>query len=225
MIFSNHRVVTRLNESFVCSYESLRPVPKAEIDFGNGHRLTRTLRGNIATYLCHPDGFVLDVIPGLITPQGLVKRLDDALARRQAHNDTANRPGNSEALPTPSSSPITPDLSKSFVETNLLDSLAGMGESHSPIVSAVDPSKFAVERPLLHGLGSSLPTSSQRSLESDSAYNRRNRDPIVRAWLSFQPMSIDDLTVPLFKEVLGVDLEDPYLGLAPYVMGGEPGRH
>ncbi len=32
------------------------------------------------------------------------------------------------------------------------------------------------------------------------------------------------LTKVVFETILDVDLDDPYLGPAPYVLGGEPGR-
>jgi hypothetical protein len=34
-----------------------------------------------------------------------------------------------------------------------------------------------------------------------------------------------DLTREVYRELLHVDLDDPYLGLAPDVLGGEVGRH
>ena len=49
-------------------------MPTVEIDFGNGRKLKRTVNGNIATYVCSPDGRVLDIIPGLNSPEAY---LDD----------------------------------------------------------------------------------------------------------------------------------------------------
>src|SRR5258708_8952731 len=45
------------------------------IDFGNGTKLTRTLNGSIATYVCAADGQVLDVVAGIYDPEGYKARL------------------------------------------------------------------------------------------------------------------------------------------------------
>ena len=63
-------------------------------------------------------------------------------------------------------------------------------------------------------------------LVHDTEYNRRVRNPQVRAMLAARPLSTPAaLTEELYRDVLDVDLADPYLGLAPYVLGGEDGRH
>ena len=63
-------------------------------------------------------------------------------------------------------------------------------------------------------------------LLEDTAYNKRVRYPAVRALLAGRPLSSPaGWTEELFRDVLGVDLADPYLGLAPYVLGGEEGRY
>ncbi len=51
-------------------------------------------------------------------------------------------------------------------------------------------------------------------------------DPRLHALLADHPFEQPSFyTKKLYKDVLDVDLDDPYLGLAPYVLGGEPGRH
>lgn len=68
-----------MNDSFVCAWESVRPVPRVEIDFGDGHRMTRTLNGNVITFLCTPDGKVFDVLPGVYSAEGYLAGLKRAL--------------------------------------------------------------------------------------------------------------------------------------------------
>src|SRR5262249_13770628 len=53
----------------------VRPVPIVRIDFGNGNVVTRTLHGNIATYLCSADGQVLDILPGIYAPEAYLDSL------------------------------------------------------------------------------------------------------------------------------------------------------
>ncbi len=79
MLFSNPDVAKFMNDHFVCAWESVRPVPRVEIDFGDGHKMTRTLNGNVITFLCTPDGKAFDVLPGLYDPKGYVAGLQRAL--------------------------------------------------------------------------------------------------------------------------------------------------
>src|SRR5262249_8823392 len=60
---------------FVAAWENVRAVPTVEIDFGNGKKVKRTVNGNIATYICDPAGRVIDVIPGLNTPEEYLQDL------------------------------------------------------------------------------------------------------------------------------------------------------
>lgn len=67
MLFSSNEVAQFMNETFEPAWESVRPAPMMTIDFGNGHTITRTLQGNIATYVCDADGFFFDLLPGIYT--------------------------------------------------------------------------------------------------------------------------------------------------------------
>ena len=68
MLFSSREVADQINATFEPAWESVRPVPLVTMDFGNGHTVKRTLQGNIATYVCGPDGTAYDVLPGIYTP-------------------------------------------------------------------------------------------------------------------------------------------------------------
>ncbi|HKB06357.1 MAG TPA: hypothetical protein VKD90_29450 [Gemmataceae bacterium] len=68
MLFSSRELAAYVNDTFEPAWESVRPAPLVTIDFGNGHTVKRTLQGNIATYVCGPDGVVYDVLPGIYTP-------------------------------------------------------------------------------------------------------------------------------------------------------------
>ena len=69
MLFSSETVAKAINKS-------VRPVPIVTIDFGNGHTITRTLHGNIATYLCNANGTVFDILPGIYEPTEYLKQLN-----------------------------------------------------------------------------------------------------------------------------------------------------
>ena len=68
VLFSREDVAAVINRNFEAAWEMVRPVPIIRIDFGNGREVTRTLHGNIATYVCAADGQVLDILAGIYTP-------------------------------------------------------------------------------------------------------------------------------------------------------------
>lgn len=76
MLFSSDEVAKYINDTFEPAWESVRPAPRVTIDFGNGQVVRRTLRGNIATYVCGPDGVVYDVLPGIYDPAEYRKQLE-----------------------------------------------------------------------------------------------------------------------------------------------------
>jgi hypothetical protein len=75
VLFSSETVANTINHAFEPVWESVRPVPLVTIDFGNGHTITRTLHGNIATYLCNAQGTVFDILPGIYEPTEYLNQL------------------------------------------------------------------------------------------------------------------------------------------------------
>src|SRR4029453_9263171 len=67
-LYSNKEISEFLRVNFVLHWQSVRPVPKVTIDFGDGRKLERTLTGNSAHYVLASDGTPLDVLPGLYSP-------------------------------------------------------------------------------------------------------------------------------------------------------------
>ncbi len=197
MLFSHRDVVRLLGSAFECSWESVRPVPTVEIDFGNGHRLSRTLAGNIAFYYATPDGLVFDLLPGLVGPEEFLRKTTSALAAFRQHGGQR-------------------DAEQWFRLQHLISA-----ETGEPAVARapapVDVSKAAVEQPLKHAMG---------TLEEDTEFNRRERYPRAHRLLARTGLVRPaELTKVVYREILEVDLDDPYLGLAPYLLGGEGGRH
>lgn len=68
MLFGNKDIAEFIDSNFEPVWQSVAPVPIVTVDFGNGNRITRTFRGNIATYVLCPDGTVVDILPGLLQP-------------------------------------------------------------------------------------------------------------------------------------------------------------
>jgi hypothetical protein len=78
-LYANKSISQKLRDNFVLHWQSVRPVPRVTIDFGDGRKLQRTLTGNSAHYLLDAAGRPLDVLPGLYGPQAFQRWLGDSL--------------------------------------------------------------------------------------------------------------------------------------------------
>ncbi len=72
-LYSNAKVSQFLRDNYVLHWQSVRPVPRVTIDFGDGRKLERTLTGNSAHYVLASDGTPLDVLPGLYSPLAFLR--------------------------------------------------------------------------------------------------------------------------------------------------------
>src|SRR4029453_17267832 len=77
-LYSNKEVSEFLRTNFVLHWQSVRPVPRVTIDFGDGRKLERTITGNSAHIVLAADGTPLDVLPGLYSPLAFRQHLWDA---------------------------------------------------------------------------------------------------------------------------------------------------
>jgi hypothetical protein len=180
--------VREILKDVLLAWESVRPVPTATIDFGNGRTLKRTINGNIAFYVCAPDGRVVDILPGLSSPEAFVRDLREALDRIGAVPGAAHRSD---------------------------------GARPSRAIPADAAKIMAVEAPLHREL-----VTEADFLDADTRHNRAERKPKVRALLAGASVRPAEITKRVYKEILGCDLDDPYLGLAGTLFdgGGYGGR-
>ena len=79
-LYANAELSQYLRENFVLHWESVRPVPRITIDFGDGRKLERTITGNSIHYVLDSDGRPMDALPGLYGP----KAFRQALGRAEA---------------------------------------------------------------------------------------------------------------------------------------------
>jgi hypothetical protein len=237
VLFSDKKIASLLNKRFACSWESVHPVVRCEIDFGDGRKLSRTLNGNVATYLCTSEGEVFDIVSGVATREAFLARLELALrfhekltalapetrrdAARRYHETMKDAEGRSPAEIARAAEAVrrAPDLSKRMVEQRIKDSMKGAADllvarsELSKLERREDVSKRVVERPV------------KNTLHEDTAFNHEERAPKLHALLAKRAFETpSELTKTVYREILEVDLDDPYLGLAPYVVGGEIGR-
>jgi hypothetical protein len=208
-LFSNEAVARYLNESFEAAWKMVRPVPIVRIDFGDGNTVTRTLRGNIASYVCTTDGQVVDILPGIYNPptyqaalQQLrpvaeeVSRLGESERRprlREYHVRLAERLRQRPAVPPgpPAAGPQRADRGKGVIELPLQRRLAGW-----------------------------------TMLAQDSQVNERTRRLQIHQHLAASPpVRPEQIKHWLYREVLHADLNDRYLGLGEVLFGDEVVRN
>jgi hypothetical protein len=90
-LYANEEVSRVLRDRFVLHWQSVRPVPKVTIDFGDGRKLERTLTGNSIHYILDSDGRVIDALPGLYGPKAFLAGLqeaENAIAAAKSLNET-----------------------------------------------------------------------------------------------------------------------------------------
>jgi hypothetical protein len=76
MLYANEQVSNLLRERFVLHWQSVRPVPKLTIDFGDGRKMERTLTGNSIHYVLDSEGRVIDALPGMYGPGAFRRELE-----------------------------------------------------------------------------------------------------------------------------------------------------
>ena len=69
VLYADESVSGPMREDWVLHWQSVRPVPKVSIDFGDGRRLEGTITGNSLHYLLDSRGRLLDALPGLYAPE------------------------------------------------------------------------------------------------------------------------------------------------------------
>lgn len=79
-LYANEQVSKLLRERFILHWQSVRPVPKVTIDFGDGRKLERTLTGNSIHYVLDSDARPIDALPGLYGPGAFLRELARAEA-------------------------------------------------------------------------------------------------------------------------------------------------
>ena len=83
-LYANTETSAYLRTNFVLHWQSVRPVPRVTIDFGDGRKLERTLTGNSIHYVLDSDGRAIDALPGLYGPKAFLRGLVNALQAHQA---------------------------------------------------------------------------------------------------------------------------------------------
>lgn len=91
ILYSNAEVAKMLQDRFILHWQSVRPVPRVTIDFGDGRKLERTVTGNSIHYILDSEGRTIDALPGLYGPQAFLRALveTEGAVKRFANLDSA----------------------------------------------------------------------------------------------------------------------------------------
>jgi hypothetical protein len=225
VLFSNENVAQFINTSFEPMWESVRPVPIVRIDFGDGNVITRTLHGNIASFVCFADGEIIDVLPGIYEPTSY------RAALTRIRNVAENLRGVAVA-----------DRTRTLANYHTTQAEAlkkGQPAAHilEQQIAMLAITKVKIERPIENVVAVRLAGAAQepkpdmpaedlanwKALEEDTRLNENARRQVIHAKLAttgaIPPAA---LTKWLYKEVLHADLDDPYLGLGKTLFASYP---
>ena len=226
MLFSKKDVAEYINRAFEPVWESVRAVPIVRVDFGNGNVVTRTLHGNIATYVCDAEGRVLDVLPGIYAPaeyrQGLeqlsllaryVQRPDRRAGRLAEYHRTLA--DNLRQHQPPARLVDTGGMSKRVIE-DAIKLVLNPDNTKTPVTN-----RSAAGQPDTDVPPEDL--ASWRLLAEDTRINETARRLQIHERLAAAgAVKPQGIVKWLYKDVLHADLDDPYLGLGSVLFASYP---
>ena len=229
MLFSSAELAQYISQLFEPAWESVRDVPIVTIDFGKGNVIKRTLHGNIATYVCTADGGVLDVMPGIYTPDVYRQRLEQfRLLHLYANSLKAKRgaPPRNAAQSEPAEA-----MAACLADYHRRQATALRQNRAAEVLAFVpDGGKLVIEMPVKLVAATSIPTvkptvsakpatkaeelATWQALADDTRHNETVRRLQIHEKLAETgPVRPEALVKWLYKDVLHADLDDPYLGL------------
>ena len=206
MLFSNTEIAQFINDHFEPAWQSVRPVPTIQIDFGDGRSVKRTLHGNIATYVCTSSGIVLDVLPGLYQPFSYLDNLKQICLLTQYFQE------NGQAGLANYHAKQAHALERRFKPCQLI-----AARDHVDLVEPNEPPPrmtLNLEPPKeCPDLNSPEAIRNWKALVAETQFNNIFRRRQIHEKLGASQSTPPQLTSWLYKEVLHSDINDPYLGL------------
>ncbi len=187
LLYPEARINRVLRERFVLHWESVRPVPRVTIDFGNGKKLERTLTGNSAHVVLDMYGRPVDALPGLFSADVFLELLVGAAAFGAADRGRLARMHADAREPLPP--PTAP--SRAFEASRLARS------------------KHMVEMPTLRAV-SPVGADVDGDTQTNLALHDRVHEAFARRAIG---RSVEDFVGWIYRELFLMPPEDPALGL------------
>lgn len=209
MLFSDKNLANYLDENYECAWESVRPVPIMSVDFGDGRVVSRSMHGNVATYVCLADKTVVDILPGIYGPR-TYKRALEILHKLSLQT--------SRLIPKERVAKLRNfhqhENDRIYNEMNSITLGRIMGLHPMPSTVA--------EEPEVRELGNE---NYYRGILADDAMSETSRRLITHGILHTYGLATPDLlTKQVYKQCLDLDLDDPYLGLKEALTSNYPGE-
>lgn len=232
MLFSNADVASFIHDNFEPAWESVRPVPIVNVDFGNDTSVTRTMHGNIATYVCNAEGNVLDILPGAYDAATYLTQLeqlsllsrwiaqaDEPLVQLREYHADQHRGLDEVATRKRFHVTTAEPIEKAF---DRIADFSKVMRIEKPIEVVLQPVNRKSE--VTYAVpAADAQDAMQANLEQDAGYNE-----LVRRRQIHERLAQADWTAPatitkwLYREVLNSDLDDPYLGMKDLLFAGYP---
>lgn len=162
-LYPNAAISQILQDRFILHWQSVRPVPKVTIDFGDGRKLERTITGNSIHFILDQSGRPIDALPGLYGPKAFLRQLQQAEVTAKEYNKlpTAKRQAflqkyHSDRL-NAIQSQWTSDLSRLGIQSppKLAELPNNSNQPTAEIAGSLAVTKMAVENPMLNALSPS----------------------------------------------------------------------
>jgi hypothetical protein len=229
----------------VLHWQSVRPVPRITVDFGDGRKIEETIAGNSIHYVLAPDGSVIDALPGLYGPKAFLSGL--AAAEQETLACTAlNSPQREESLkkyhresrqfilarwnedmaklslPTrsPESLPADDAIWARVAALHVED--AQLDASTQILIQRKAPAAFAAGRIAATKAEVETPMLRQirrlrSSISEDTVRNEYQLHTTIHEWLAAGPNfgGLDGFNRKVYAELFLMPESDPWLGLAP----------
>lgn len=198
LLYPQAQINQLLRDHFVLHWQSVRPVPKVTIDFGDGRRVEKTLTGNSVHVVLDPEGRPADALPGLFAPgvfhalavraHGYALAERGKLAELHRHALAQPLPLSAYAASPPAATPPN--------------------GSRAVRASMIAPTKHMVEMPVLRAVA---PLS---DVEGDTRTNLALHARIHQAFAAgAQWSSVDAMVARIYEDLFAMPIHDAALGL------------
>ncbi|HEY6176360.1 MAG TPA: hypothetical protein VIX73_18015 [Kofleriaceae bacterium] len=186
LLYPEHRINHVLRRDFVLHWQSMRPVPRVTIDFGDGRRVERTLTGNSVHLVLDSHGRAVDALPGLFSPDVFLEQLLQARTFGFANRrDLAGMH----------------DRARARIAVERL-----VAPARALTASRLAMTKHVVEAPLLRGASMNLANDTVQNLE----LHRRIHDEFASGTVWDD---VDAFVAWIYAELFEMPLDDAALGL------------
>lgn len=244
LLYSDPTIAAILRDQYVLHWRTVRDVPVITIDMGDGRTIRQTITGNSAHYLLASDGTVLDVLPGLYSPDafraqlGQWQELDRTFESTRAADRVESLRAYHQALtgnPSPAVLPMPAAFraeSKMAMEMPLIQQLT-LDAKVPPVAATIarDPWRRAGEEQKddVHFSEGSLALMSakqtltaelldnlRRTVATDTVYNEFELHRRAHEWFANgEVRDLASLNERVYAELFLTPSSDPWLGLQP----------